>query len=89
MELIFALIIFVTGVAIGTSLPIWIGIVIVIVGVYITMQTDGYGVVIPYIFTLVITVGLVVGNISYSVQSGYFDNISNPFVVKKVEKVKQ
>jgi len=90
MELILGGILFVVGVMVGTALPIWVNFIVFGFFIYITVRTEGLGQIVPIISTIIITLGLIVGNISYAVQTDYFNSldIGNPFVVEKPLKEK-
>ena len=90
MEFLFGIIIFAISIAVGTSLPLWVGIIPVLYLGYITTKTDGLGAIVPMVLMIIVFVGLVIGNISYLVQTDYFKdiNISNPFVVEKKESLR-
>jgi len=91
MEIILTIFIVLVGIAVGTSLPWWVGGIIVVIGFMSAAGTEGLGAIIPYIMTMIFLVGLVIGNFSYAIQTDSFSkaNISNPFVVEKAEKIQK
>ena len=90
MELILGGILFAIAVAIGTSLPFWVGFLVLVFLFYTTLRVGGLEQIFPIIISIIVTLGLIVGNISYAIQTDYFDSldIGNPFVVEKPLKEK-
>jgi len=90
MELILGGILFAIAMAIGTSLPFWVGFLVLVFLFYTTLSAEGLGQIFPIIATTIVALGLMVGNTSYAVQTDYFDSldIGNPFVVEKTLKEK-
>ena len=88
MELILGGILLAVGVMIGTALPIWVSFLVFAFFVYITVNTEELGQIFPMVLTIIITLGLIIGNISYAVQTDYLDSldIGNPFVVEQTPK---
>ena len=82
MEFVLGGLMFTIGIAIGTSLPFWVGLIFLVILLYWLSNYEGLDGVIPTIFATIITFGLITGNISYLIQTDTFPSISNPFIVE-------
>jgi hypothetical protein len=78
-------ILFLVAVAIGTSLPFWVGLLVLAFFIYNSSRAEGLEALLPMALSVVVALGLIIGNISYAVQTDYFKDASipNPFVVNK------
>lgn len=89
MLLILALISFILGIIIGTQLSLLIQLIIFVIGIlYLNSKSVAQmeiGAILPYMLITVLYAGIIVGDLSYAVQSQAWEgmNIHNPFVVNK------
>lgn len=89
--LIYLLIFLVIGISVGTYFSLWISFALLVIFLIFFQKKESFDQMYLFIFGSAFFIGILIGNISYAIQTNKFEkwNIPNPYVVNESRNNKE